>query len=315
MAINMPQQGRSPLENLIQLAQGVKTGKDLYDSFKASSKAAEQEALENDAASPLSQSIRKQISEATGQQVPETVSYREAVRTYGDAPSLNKEKRQQAYDLEKIAAQGEQSRRTALASTRKDRLPADKVLTVNQGNAIPKQLTEIGTTIDQNQDAFGPVIGMVSGLNPYDTRAKTIDAQLRASAQAFGRYMEGGVLRKEDEEKYRRMFPTLSDTPEVARNKLAIVNKLLVEKQQSDVSALQQQGYSVSGLQADLGTGEIPSVIRSNPRSAGVIPEAQAAGGMQFDAQDVQALQWAQANPQDMRAREIMRRLQAKGLK
>ena len=121
-------------------------------------------------------------------------------------------------------------------------LSQDKVLRVSEGEAIPTTLADIQATLNKNKDAFGPVKGRVSSFNPYDTKAATIDAQFRAGSQQFGRFMEGGVLRKEDEDKYRKMFPQLSDTPEVAANKLAIVNRLMTQKQQADVKALGDTG-------------------------------------------------------------------------
>ncbi len=195
------------------------------------------------------------------------------------------------------------------------RLPPDKVLAVNEGNTIPTMLEDIKGTIDKNKDTFGPVAGRVAGVNPYNERAKTIDAQMRAAAQSFGRYMEGGVLRKEDEEKYRNMFPGLTDTPELAANKLAIVDKLLRDKQGSNIGALRDQGYDVSGVDRGLTPGKLPAALSRGP-GQGVdsgIPEAQAA--QSFTAQDLEAMKWAKANPKDPRTAGILQRLQAKGLK
>ncbi len=279
MAINQPQQQSSPLERFALLLQTVNQGKDVYDKFKASSKASDQESLYSDPNSEDSRRARDLASKLTGSPIAETASRKQIEAEYGPLVKLSEEGRSRDFQKELIGLKGQEERKTALAATRKDRLPAPQVLNVNQGNAIPGQLKQISATIEQNQDSFGPVMGFASSLNPYDTKAKTIDAQLRASAQSFGRYMEGGVLRKEDEEKYRKMFPTLSDTPEVARNKLAIVNKLLIDKQKSDVGALEQQGYSVRGLQADLGQGQIPKVLRTRAGqgAGGLVPEAQAA--------------------------------------
>jgi hypothetical protein len=140
-------------------------------------------------------------------------------------------------------------------------LPADKVLTVNEGNNIPGLLEDVRATISANKDMFGPVAGRLSLMNPYNEKAQTMDSQIRAAAQAFGRFMEGGVLRKEDEDKYRKMFPTMSDTPEVAANKLAIVDRLLSQKQNSNVGALRDQGFDVSGVDKSLAVPGVPKVL------------------------------------------------------
>lgn len=199
------------------------------------------------------------------------------------------------------------------------RLPPDKVLAVNEGNTIPTMLEDIKSTIGNNKDTFGPFAGRLSSMNPYNERATTIDAQMRAAAQSFGRYMEGGVLRKEDEDKYRKMFPALSDTPEVAQNKLAIVDKLLRDKQGSNIGALRDQGYDVAGVDRGLSPGKLPAALTSGP-GEGIdvgVPDAQAAGQV-FNAQDVAMLQKAKArlaaNPNDEKAKQVLGVLRSKGL-
>lgn len=158
------------------------------------------------------------------------------------------------------AAQADKARREQEQAQKGFKLPPDKVLQVQQGAQIPKMLTDIESTLSANENVFGPIEGKARGMNPYDTKAQSIDAQMRASAQAFGRYMEGGVLRKEDEDKYRKMFPGLGDTAPVAKNKLAIVRKMLVDKQNADIEALKAQGYDVSGFSA-LPAAQLPGLL------------------------------------------------------
>lgn len=150
------------------------------------------------------------------------------------------------------------------------KLAPDKVLQVQEGAQIPNQLNDIEETLKNNTDLFGPIAGRAGSMNPYDERAQTIDAQVRASAQAFGRYMEGGVLRKEDEDKYRKMFPQLNDTPEVAKNKLAIVRKLLVDKQNSNTKALSTQGYDTSAFQ-ELPSAKNPGILKGGMMKDGLM--------------------------------------------
>ncbi len=68
-------------------------------------------------------------------------------------------------------------------------------------------------------DVVGPVSGY-RALNPYDTEAKSLQAEIDRVRQVVGKALEGGVLRKEDEEKYKKILPTARDTKEVAANKL-----------------------------------------------------------------------------------------------
>lgn len=127
-------------------------------------------------------------------------------------------------------------------------IPSPTLLNLNEGKAVSNLLPEVRQALEQNLDLLGPIKGRMGSANPYDTRAQTVDARFRTASQAFGRVMEGGVLRKEDEEKYRKMFPQLSDTKDVARNKLAIVERQLAQKVNSDISALGNSGYDVSGV-------------------------------------------------------------------
>lgn len=143
-------------------------------------------------------------------------------------------------------------------------LPADTALKVQEGATIPAMLKDIAQTLTNKAERFGPVSGRMSSFNPYDTEAQTIDAQMRTASQAFGRFMEGGVLRKEDEEKYRKMFPQLSDTPELAQNKLAIVQRLLAEKQNANISALGAQGYRTKGFQQTK-VPDAPGLLNKGP--------------------------------------------------
>ena len=158
----------------------------------------------------------------------------------------------------------------AQQASRGFKLPPDKVLQVQQGAQIPTIMGDIEQTLAANKDAFGPVAGRLGQHNPYNERSQSIDAQVRSASQSFGRYMEGGVLRKEDEEKYRKMFPQLTDTPEVAANKLAIVRKQLVDKQNADIAALKDQGYDITGFKF-LPPTESPGILKGGMLKNGLL--------------------------------------------
>lgn len=136
-------------------------------------------------------------------------------------------------------------------------LPPASVLALNEGAAVARQLPDVAAALKEASSFMGPAGGRLGTANPYDEKAQTIDARFRTASQSFGRFMEGGVLRKEDEEKYRKMFPQLSDTPEVAKNKLSIVQRLLAQKYESDKGALGGSGYDVSGF----GSLQIPESL------------------------------------------------------
>lgn len=308
MAINMPGvRERSPFDRLLGAVQGVQGAVTGFQEQGRKSRAEEQAQKERaeleDPGSSIMQSIR-QYSASRGVQVPENLNYVQFEKTPLRAAI-------------EASIKGEQDRKTQAARTTAERakdkrLPSDKVLSVNEGKQIPRLLTDIRGTIESNQDLFGPVAGTLASLNPYSERAQTIDAQMRTAAQSFGRYMEGGVLRKEDEEKYRKMFPRLGDTPDVAANKLSLIDRQLKQKLASDIKALGDSGYDVSGLQENMGgVPGLPGVLAGKQDAKGTPPAANAAA---VTPEDREALSWAKANPKDPRAPEIMKRLLSKGL-
>lgn len=140
-------------------------------------------------------------------------------------------------------------------------MSATEVAKFDEGNQIPTMLQDIKQTIETNKDTFGPIAGRLAGLNPWDEKGQAIESQMTASAQSFGKFMEGGVLRAEDVPKYRKMFPNQSDTPETAANKLANVERLLAQKQNSTVGALKGAGYDVRSIDRGLKVPDAPSVI------------------------------------------------------
>lgn len=183
-------------------------------------------------------------------------------------------------------------------------LPPAQVLSVQEGQQIPKMLKDITVTLENRADMFGPIKGRIGSANEYDTDAQTIDGQMRTASQAFGKYMEGGVLRKEDEDKYRKMFPQLKDTPELAKNKLAIVNKLLVDKHNANIAGLGAQGYSTRGFQK-LDEGQLPGLLSKGLiQKKGILDAAlpQANAGDQKMQVDPQIEKWAKENNLDYAA-------------
>jgi hypothetical protein len=132
---------------------------------------------------------------------------------------------------------------------------------VQEGNNIPMILRKLKEKIDTKPNLFGPVAGRIGSMNPYNTESQTMDADLRLAAQNVGKYMEGGVLRKEDEEKYRKMLPSMTDTPEVAANKFKQVEDLMIERQSSALNALKGSGYDTGGLEQEFNK----SIGKTNP--------------------------------------------------
>lgn len=92
----------------------------------------------------------------------------------------------------------------------------------------------------------GPLKGLM-GLNPYAIEQQDLQAEIDLARQIIGKFLEGGVLRKEDEEKYKKILPTMYDTQEVAQRKL---ENLVIELQNRQ-KQYQQTGYAGYGSSAN----------------------------------------------------------------
>lgn len=200
-------------------------------------------------------------------------------------------------------------RRESLKQARKKegprQLPPDKVLQIQEGGQIPASLEDIKKSIDVNSGIMGPVEGRLRSMNPYDEKAQTMDAQMRTASQRFGRYLEGGVLRKEDEEKYRKMFPQMSDKAEVAANKLSLVERMLKQKQGADVGALEQSGYDTQAFQgAGQNVPDAPGILTG--RKGLLPPPERSSAAPSVTPEDQAAIQWAKQNSGDPRAAQIL---------
>lgn len=85
-------------------------------------------------------------------------------------------------------------------------------------------LQELRAMLAENEQYLGPISGLQQ-YNPW-SGAKTVRAKVDLVRQRVGKALEGGVLRKEDEQKYKNILATLWDVPELAINK---VDMLLVD--------------------------------------------------------------------------------------
>lgn len=284
MAINMPQQQTSPIERLLGVAKG---GMDLYGGFKgvqklhreedADKKAAEELAQSKDANSEASVKAREFYKQAGYGPLVETASAYDLKQNHPTYELMLKHK--QAKELKQMELNAEREK-ARLANTKDTRLPADKALLLSESRQIPGLLKDLDSTIKSNKDSFGPVAGRLARLNPFDETAQTLDAQIRNVRQTVGKLKEGGVLRAEDEVKYTKMLPEGSDTPQVAANKLQLVEREMNRKIQDQVRDLANAGYDVSAFADLMGTDipGAPAILNGQRRAGGGIVNEAVAG-------------------------------------
>lgn len=108
----------------------------------------------------------------------------------------------------------------------------DNIAQVQQGI---RQLSSLADTIEKNKSWMGPVTGTAMSLPGADKAAQMagydshaiLESQIALAKQVIGKALEGGVLRKEDEAKYAKILPTMQDTPEVATQKIRMIQSQL----------------------------------------------------------------------------------------
>ncbi len=89
---------------------------------------------------------------------------------------------------------------------------------INQTNFALTSLEDLRVQIQNNLEFIGPLKGWAK-LNPW-SKARQIQSTIDRVRQTVGKALEGGVLRKEDEEKYKKILATITDTPETATFKI-----------------------------------------------------------------------------------------------
>jgi hypothetical protein len=113
------------------------------------------------------------------------------------------------------------------------------------GRQMPGLLATMNAAIGENKDIMGPLTGRLKSANPFSERGQKFNATSKAITQLVGKFMEGGVMRKEDEKKYREMLPQLSDLPEVAEFKAQQLQQFLTAKYNDWKQAVEMSGYYV----------------------------------------------------------------------
>jgi len=80
--------------------------------------------------------------------------------------------------------------------------------------------------------------------------AKSRNAVIARVKQVIGKALEGGVLRKEDEEKYKDILPTIGDTEAVALSKINGLEAAIVLRKSRLIDSLDDAGYDMQRFRA-----------------------------------------------------------------
>jgi hypothetical protein len=125
---------------------------------------------------------------------------------------------------------------------------------VAESESAIDSLKDLRTTLQKNEQYLGPVAGL-SALNPY-SGARKAQSEIDLVRQRVGKALEGGVLRKEDEEKYKKILATLRDVPETAVYKIDQLIKTL----ENDIANFKHQQRLGGKRVAESPSGGLPKV-------------------------------------------------------
>jgi len=143
-------------------------------------------------------------------------------------------------------------------------IPASQAVPLSDYDAAISVMDEVDTELTNNPKVFDPILGRLGGINPYATQAQTTQAIVNRAAQVVGKALEGGVLRKEDEVKYRKQLPQITDTLAVAKAKAEKIRAMLVKNRQQKIDALVKAGYDPEMIDFSNGTEGV-TFGESNP--------------------------------------------------
>lgn len=127
------------------------------------------------------------------------------------------------------------------------RLPASNVATLAEMETAIQLMPKLWTLYEESRSVFNPALGKIRTINPYDKDAQKANTTIFLVKQIIGKGLEGGVLRKEDEYKYEKILPKLTDTPSTVEAKIQLLEQVLQEKYDTYISGYQQAGYNPYG--------------------------------------------------------------------
>ena len=122
---------------------------------------------------------------------------------------------------------------------------------ITQSETAVEQLNELKKIVEENPEYIGPISGLQS-LWPW-SEAKQVQAKIDLVKQMVGKSLEGGVLRKEDEEKYKKILATMFDTPETAMSK---INGLISTLTSNITTYKNKQALSGRNVPGETGAGD-----------------------------------------------------------
>jgi len=102
--------------------------------------------------------------------------------------------------------------------------------------------------VEAKKELFGPLKGRFNRNLVYPDERKMVDADIIKLVQVIGKKLEGGVLRKDDVEKYKQMLPNIKYRPNVAIHNLREMIDFVKQELADQKMIFEAQGYNVDFL-------------------------------------------------------------------
>lgn len=118
--------------------------------------------------------------------------------------------------------------------------------------------------------------------------------------EAIGRMQSGGAINKEEGDRFRAMAPTLLDSPDTVKKKLISMRQTMQER-------LGSFGMSKEDLPKLMGAEGIEYQYTPSGLLLDKNQQTSTNQQKQLSQQDQEAISWAQQNPNDPRAKEILK--------
>jgi hypothetical protein len=119
---------------------------------------------------------------------------------------------------------------------------ADLDTSLNDLDVLEKEVTGMTGTGSRIGAALPNVVTELTG---WGADSKSRQAVIDRVKQVIGKALEGGVLRKEDEEKYKKILPTIGDDPTVAASKIAGLKQAIEQRRGTSLDSYADAGYDV----------------------------------------------------------------------
>lgn len=136
-------------------------------------------------------------------------------------------------------------------TTGKKALTDTAVQSIQKNDLTAQQITDLATSFeDLDESDFGPLLGIISSANPYNTKAQDIRAQLQSIVPnlARGVYGEVGVLTDADIANYMKTLPNLTSTEDLRNAVLEMTQRTIGRSLESKLRAYAGT-YDISGYQ------------------------------------------------------------------